>query len=95
MAQTSGFELTAFDVGAAGVLSNRRVGASLAEPFVAPHGTCADAEGDVWAATALGLEVVRVEEGGMITRSVTTSQNAYACADGGPEGRHCAAQRVG
>jgi len=32
--------------------------------------------------------VIRVEDGGAITDTVTTSTNAYACALGGPEGRH-------
>ena len=88
VAQTLGFELTAFDVAADGTLSNRGVWASLAEPFIAPDGTSADADGGVWVANALGNEVVRVEEGGTITRRVITSQNAYACAVGGPQGRH-------
>ena len=88
VAQTLGLELTAFDVGADGSLSNRRVWASLAEFLVAPDGTCADADGGLWAANALGNEVVRVEEGGEITRRVTTSKLAFACAIGGPEGRH-------
>jgi sugar lactone lactonase YvrE len=88
VAQTLGFELTAFDVAGDGSLSNRRVWASLAEPFVVPDGTCADDDGGIWVANALGNEVVRVEEGGTITRRVITSQNAYACAVGGPQGRH-------
>jgi sugar lactone lactonase YvrE len=88
VAQTIGFELTAFDVADDGSLSNRRVWASLAEPLVAPDGTSADGDGGIWVANALANEVVRVEEGGTITRRVTTSQNAYACAIGGPQGRH-------
>ncbi len=88
VAQTLGFELTAFDVAGDGSLSNRRVWASLAEPFVAPDGTSVDGDGGIWVANALGNEVVRVEEGGTITRRVITSQNAYACAVGGPQGRH-------
>ena len=32
--------------------------------------------------------LLRVEDGGAITNTLTTSQNAYACALGGPEGRH-------
>jgi sugar lactone lactonase YvrE len=39
-------------------------------------------------ANALASEVVRVEEGGLITHRVTTSQTAFACAVGGPDGRH-------
>jgi len=43
-------------------------------------------------ANALAPLVIRVEDGGAITDTVTTSQlveaSAYACALGGPEGRH-------
>jgi sugar lactone lactonase YvrE len=56
--------------------------------FVAPDGTCADGQGGIWVANALGAEVVRVEEGGAVTHRVATSQFAFACAVGGPDGRH-------
>ena len=88
VAQTLGLELTAFDRAPNGTLSNRRVWASLKEPMVAPDGICADAQGGIWVANALAPAVLRVEAGGRITDTVTTSQNAYACALGGPEGRH-------
>ena len=39
-------------------------------------------------ANALGAEVVRVLEGGTVSDRVTTSQTAFACAVGGPDGRH-------
>lgn len=91
VAQTLGLELTAFDVAADGSLSNRRTWASLLGGdgwFAAPDGISADADGGIWVANALGSEVVRVEEGGTITDRVTTTQFAYACAVGGPDGRH-------
>jgi sugar lactone lactonase YvrE len=88
VAQTLAFELTAFDRAPDGGLSNRRVWASLKEAMVAPDGICADAQGGIWVANALAPVVIRVEEGGQVTDTVTTSQNAYACALGGPEGRH-------
>lgn len=88
VAQTLGLELTAFDRAADGSLSNRRVWASLKEAMVAPDGICVDAQGGIWVANALAPVVVRVEAGGQITDTVTTSQNAYACALGGSEGRH-------
>jgi len=88
VAQTLGFELTAFDRAPDGALSNRRVWASLKEAMVAPDGICVDARGGIWVANALAPVVMRVEEGGLVTDTVTTSQNAYACALGGPEGRH-------
>lgn len=98
VAQTLGMELTAFDRADDGSLSNRRAWASLAQPdgsFIAPDGICADADGAIWVANALAPMVVRVTEGGAITDTVTTSQNAYACCLGGPDGRHllmCTAQ---
>ena len=91
VAQTLGLELTAFDKAADGSLSNRRTWASLVGSdgsFVAPDGTCADGQGGIWVANALGAEVVRVEEGGAVTHRVATSQFAFACAVGGPDGRH-------
>jgi sugar lactone lactonase YvrE len=88
VAQTLGFELTAFDRAPDGSLSNRRVWAALKDAMVAPDGICADAQGGIWVANALAPVVIRVEDGGQVTDTVTTSQNAYACALGGPEGRH-------
>jgi sugar lactone lactonase YvrE len=88
VAQTLAFELTAFDRAPDGTLSNRRVWASLKESMVAPDGICVDAQGGIWVANALAPVVIRVEEGGQVTDTVTTSQNAYACALGGPKGRH-------
>lgn len=91
VAQTLGLELTAFDKAADGSLSNRRTWAPLVGSdgsLVAPDGTCADGEGGIWVANALAAEVVRVEEGGVVTQRVTTSQLAFACAIGGPDGRH-------
>lgn len=88
VAQTLGLELTAFDRGADGSLTNRRTWASLADSMIAPDGIAVDAADGIWVANALGTECVRVEHGGEITDRVTTSQLAFACAIGGPEGRH-------
>ena len=89
VAQTLGMELTAFDRAADGTLSNRRAWASLARPdgtLIAPDGISADGNGGIWVANALGAQVVRVTEGGTITDTVTTTQNAYACCVGGDDG---------
>jgi sugar lactone lactonase YvrE len=88
VAQTLGLELTAFDRADDGSLSNRRVWASLADSMVAPDGIAADPDGAIWVANALGTECIRVEAGGAVTDRVTTSQLAFACALGGPDGRH-------
>ncbi len=87
LAETLRLQLTAFDVAADGSLSNRRVWASTAPQMVAPDGICADPEGGIWVAAALGAAVVRYAEGGKVTGLVETSQNAFACALGGADGR--------
>jgi sugar lactone lactonase YvrE len=81
--------LTAFDLGADGSLGNRRPWATLSKdpPAIVPDGICADSEGAIWCANALGREAVRVAQGGKILERVETSQFAYSCALGGPDGR--------
>ena len=81
--------LTAFDLGTDGTLSNRRPWATLsnAPPAIVPDGICSDSEGAIWCANALGREAVRVAKGGKILERVETSQFAYSCALGGPDGR--------
>jgi sugar lactone lactonase YvrE len=88
VAQTLGFELTAFDRSAGGSLSARRPWAVLQELMIAPDGICGDGLGGIWVANALAPAVLRIEEGGRVTDTVTTSNNAFACALGGPDGRH-------
>jgi sugar lactone lactonase YvrE len=80
--------LTAFDLGADGTLRNRRTWAMLSTspPFV-PDGICADREGAIWVANALGAEVLRIGAGGGILDRVETSQLAFSCVLGGPDGR--------
>lgn len=79
--------LTAYDLSADGVLSNRRVWAQLPAAVIAPDGICADSEGAVWVANALKTECVRVGQGGTILERVETSMNAFACTLGGADGR--------
>lgn len=87
LAETLRLQLTAFDVADDGSLSGRRVWASTAPQMVAPDGICVDPQGGIWVAAALGNAVVRYAEGGEVTGTVETSQIAYACALGGPDGR--------
>ena len=86
VAESMGRRLTAFDRGADGRLSNRRVWADLGRRL--PDGICLDDEGCVWFANAGGNECVRVAEGGEVRQVVVTDRPAYACMLGGPEGRH-------
>jgi sugar lactone lactonase YvrE len=78
--------LTAFDIGADGALTNRRVFAQFDDCY--PDGICLDAEGAVWVADARGNRVVRAFEGGRIERTISTgAQGAYACMLGGEDRR--------
>ncbi len=101
VAESFGQRLTAFDVGPDGSLSGRRVWASFGDPpasddpadalvpgTVAPDGICADAEGAIWVADALGRRVLRVREGGEILEEVSTGDvSVFACMLGGDDGR--------
>jgi sugar lactone lactonase YvrE len=85
VAESLGGCLTAFDVGVDGSLTNRRVWAQLDGAM--PDGICLDAEGAVWLADARNPRCVRVREGGEVLDEVETSERAYACMLGGPDGR--------
>jgi len=85
VAETTGAQLSAFDVGVDGKVSNHRVFATL--DGVAPDGICLDQEGQVWVANAMAPAAVRVAEGGEVTATVTTEKNCYACMLGGEDRR--------
>jgi sugar lactone lactonase YvrE len=86
IAETLGLRLTAFDIGAQGLLSNRRVWADLSGELIAPDGICLVASGAIWAANAVANQAVRVGEGGEILDRVTTERNCYAVCLGGDDG---------
>jgi sugar lactone lactonase YvrE len=84
--ETFANRVSAFDVGAGGALTNRRVFAET--PGVFPDGICLDAEGAVWVSNPRGERVVRVLPGGKIAQSVATEgRGSYACMLGGPDRR--------
>lgn len=84
--ETYANRLSAFDVGADGALSNRRVFAEL--PGCFPDGICLDAEGAVWVTNPRGDRVQRVFEGGRVAHSVATpGRGSYACMLGGADRR--------
>ncbi|QJY48355.1 SMP-30/gluconolactonase/LRE family protein [Pseudonocardia broussonetiae] len=100
VAETLGNRISGFPVDADGSLGARRDWASfgphpsstevpevLGALAVAPDGMCADAEGAVWAADALGNRAVRVRPRGEIVESVDVGTGVYACALGGADGR--------
>ena len=83
--ETLGAVLTAFDIGADGALSNRRVWASTA-PHV-PDGICLDAEGAVWIANPIAPQCVRIAAGGAVLEVIDTGQPCFACMLGGDDGK--------
>jgi sugar lactone lactonase YvrE len=100
--ETLGNRYTAFDLGADGALTNRRVWAQLGPEVtgrtteevlgqltVAPDGCALDAEGHAWAADAVGGRVVRVAQGGAIVDEVAAPEGlgVFACMLGGEDGR--------
>ena len=84
--ETFAHRLTAFDIGAGGALTNRRVFALMED--CSPDGICLDAEGAVWVADPWGNKVLRVFEGGRIERTISTGdRGAFACMLGGEDRR--------
>jgi sugar lactone lactonase YvrE len=81
VADSYGRELTAFDVGGDGSLSNRRVWADLGDGT--PDGICIDAESAVWYADVPNRRCVRVAEGGEVLHTVQLDRGCFACMLGG------------
>jgi len=77
--------LIAFDIGADGSLSNRRVWADLGDGT--PDGICIDADNAVWYADVPNQCCVRVAEGGTTLQRIELDRGGFACALGGPDGR--------
>lgn len=100
VAETLGNRISGFPVDFDGSLGARRdwarfgdhpTGTEVPEVLgalaVAPDGMCADVEGAVWAADALGNRAVRVRPQGAIVDTVDLGTGVYACALGGDDGR--------
>jgi sugar lactone lactonase YvrE len=83
--ETLGGALTAFDIGADGELSNRRLWASTL-PRV-PDGIALDANGHIWVANPIAPECALIAEGGEVVEVIDTGQPCYACMLGGEDGR--------
>jgi sugar lactone lactonase YvrE len=81
VAESYGKKLTAFDIGADGSLSMRRVWADLGEG--APDGICLDQEGAVWYADVPNKSCVRVREGGEVLQTIHLDRGCFACMLGG------------
>ena len=76
-------QLVAFDIGADGGLSGRRVWADLGDGV--PDGICADAQDAVWYADVPNKRCVRVAAGGTVRQTVDLVRGGFACVLGGPE----------
>jgi sugar lactone lactonase YvrE len=82
IAESYGKKLIAFDIGADGSLSNRRVWADLNDGV--PDGLCIDAENAVWYADVPNKRCVRVREGGEVLDTINVDRGCFACMLGGP-----------
>ena len=84
VAETLANRLSAFDIGADGSLSGRRVWAPTPGP---PDGIALDAEGAIWVASPAQGQCVRIAEGGEVLETIDAGQACYACMLGGEDGR--------
>ena len=84
--ETFAERLTAYDIGADGSLSNRRVWAQLGKQEY-PDGSCLDAEGAIWVASPFTAECIRVKDGGEVLERIKAGQGVFACMLGGPDRR--------
>ena len=85
VAESYRHRLTAFDIGADGSLSNRRVWADVGDH--SPDGICLDREGAAWYADVADRCCVRVREGGEVLDRVQLDRAAFACMLGGNDRR--------
>ena len=75
--------LTAFDIGADGNLSNRRVWAD----GLGPDGICLDTDGCIWTHAPETHECVRVRQGGEVLQRIKIDRDLFATMLGGPDRR--------
>ena len=84
VAESYRHRLTAFDIGADGSLSNRRVWADLGTH--SPDGICLDRDGAVWYADVGDRCCVRIADHGEVLERVQLDRGAFACMLGGADG---------
>ncbi len=85
VADSYGHELTAFDIGADGSLSRRRVWADVGDGV--PDGICLDEDGAIWYADVPNRRCTRVREGGKVVDVIELDHGCFACMLGGDDGR--------
>jgi sugar lactone lactonase YvrE len=84
VAESYAQQLTAFDIGADGGLSNRRAWAKVDDH---PDGICLDADGAAWYGDVGTKRCVRVRDGGEVLQVVELDRGCFACVLGGPDRR--------
>ena len=84
IAESWAHRLTAFDIGADGGLTNRRVWAE-----VDGDGICLDAEGAIWCSGVSGgqPQCLRVRQGGEVLERIVHEASCFACMLGGADGK--------
>ena len=85
VAESYADQLTAFDIGDDGSLSNRRSWARV--PGDHPDGICLDEDGAVWYGDVGSQHCVRVREGGEVLQRIDVDRGCFACMLGGTDGR--------
>jgi sugar lactone lactonase YvrE len=83
VAESYRHRLTAFDIGADGSLSNRRVWADVGDH--SPDGICLDRDGAAWYADVGACCCVRVRRGGAVLDRMQLDRGAFACMLGGKD----------
>lgn len=83
--QTFGGDFVAFDISDDARLGPPRLWAAV--EGTAPDGCTLDADGGIWFADAIGSQVVRVIQGGIVTHRIPTPSPTFACALGGDDWR--------
>lgn len=81
VAETFASRLSSFSIQSDGRLGDRELWADLGSAF--PDGICLDQDGAIWVACPNTGDVIRVEQGGVVTDCVKAIGNAYACMLGG------------
>jgi sugar lactone lactonase YvrE len=85
VAESYGNRLTAFDIGASGSLSHRRVWAETGTDH--PDGICFDADQALWYADVGNKRCVHMREGGEVLQTIELDRGCFACMLGGADGK--------
>lgn len=86
MSDTRRFIIWAFDIGADGMLANRRIFVDHSVAKDRPDGACVDAEGFIWNAIFAGGRIVRYAPDGRIDRVIPVPVTNPTCVCfGGPD----------